>query len=246
MHRLKLMLVFSSLVGVSCAFSSGGRVRAPGASKNSAAQPTPAQVTSRTQEALKPLAAKEGDQPPKGSIRAVDFKNFTYPWYPEGYEPPHEGRKAVLRDGEMRVDAIPSKKIENVWLTLDNVSYSDLTGDGKEEAIVTVGGVTTFNSGVACILVYTMMEESPKLLWLHETGDRAYGGLRRLRVENNDLVVEQYNSKFGVNETPACCPKEFIRSYYRWDGEQFQKIKSEAMPNEYDNAKFLGYSSTSP
>lgn len=239
--RLKLTFAFSFLLSVSCALSSGGRASAPGGSKNSAVEPAVSQGDNGSHEAARPPSAREGGPSPKGSIRSVDFKNFTYPWYPEGYVPPYKDRKVTLRDGEMRVDAAPGTKVENVWLTLDNVSYSDLTGDGEEEAIVTVGGVTTFNSGAACIFVYAAEGGAPKLLWSHETGDRAYGGLRSIRVEDGNLIVEQYDSKFGEKETPACCPKGFTRSYYRWDGAHFEKIKSETLPNEYENARFLGY-----
>src|SRR5712692_5706548 len=194
-----------------------------------------------------PPAQATASPSPSSSIRKVDFKNFTYPWYPSGYPAPHGERKITLRDGEMKVDAV--KNIDRLRAGLPNVSYADLTGDGKEEAIVTV--VTNFdpNGSVACIFVYTLRSDEPKLLWSHETGDRANGGLRSLRVEGFDLVVEQYDIKFdwakGSYEegTALCCPKRFIRSHYRWDGEHFEKSKSETLPNEYDNARFLGYPS---
>ena len=155
-----------------------------------------------------------------------------------------------MRDGEMKVDA--ASNIDRLRAGLPNVSYADLTGDGKEEAIITV--VTNFdpNGSVACIFVYTLRGGEPKLLWSHETGDRADGGLRSIKVEGFDLVVEQYDIKFDSAKgryeegTALCCPKRFIRSHYRWDGEHFEKSKSETLPNEYDNARFLGYPSDQP
>jgi hypothetical protein len=150
----------------------------------------------------------------------------------------------------MKVDAV--KNTDRLWASLANVSYADLTGDGKEEAIVTVTTNFDPNGAVACIFVYTSRSGEPQLLWSHETGDRANGGLRSLRVEGFDLVVEQYDIKFDWSKgsyeegTARCCPKRFIRSTYRWDGEHFEKSKSETLPNEYDNARFLGYPSDQP
>jgi hypothetical protein len=150
----------------------------------------------------------------------------------------------------MKVEA--AKNTDRLWASLTNVSYADLTGDASEEAIVTV--VTNFdpNGSVACIFIYILRDGKPSLLWSHETGDRANGGLRSIRVEGFDLVVEQYDIKFdsakGSYEegTALCCPKRFFRSHYRWNGEHFEKSKSETLPNEYDNARFLGYPSDRP
>lgn len=187
---------------------------------------------------------------PSSPIRKVDFKNFTYPWYPTGYVPPNGRRQIRLQSGEMKVEA--AKNTDRLWASLANVSYADLTGDGKEEAIVTV--VTNFdpNGSLGCIFIYNIGTGEPRLLWSHETGDRANAGLRSIRVEGLDLVVEQYDIKFDwpkgkyEDETALCCPKRFIRSHYRWDGEHFEKSKSETLPNEYNNARFLGYPSDQP
>lgn len=235
--------VVLALTTVSCDTRSSGAGR-----NNSPSVPTPSpspsmsMVKNPTQVIANPSSASP--------IRKIDFKNFTYPWYPTDYTPPHGERKITLRDGEMKVDA--AKNTDRLWASLANVSYADLTGDGKEEAIVTVTTNFDPNGSVACIFVYTLRSDEPKLLWSHETGDRADGGLRSLRVEGFDLVVEQYDIKFdrakGSYEegTALCCPKRFIRARYRWDSEHFAKSKSETLPNEYDNARFLGYPSDQP
>lgn len=245
MYSLKLLVMLLFLIGGSCAQNMD---RSTSNTLKVTATPAVSQQShSRIPEVVEPPPAPaQSERASKSLIRAIDFKNFTYPWYPEGYIPPYKGRKVTLQNGEIRVNAIPSKKVENVWLTLDNISYVDLTGDDRDEAIVTVGGVTTFNSGSACIFIYAMIGGMPKLLWHHETGDRAYGGLRSIRTENRDLIVEQYDSKFGEEETPMCCPKKFIRTYYRWDRKHFQKLKSETLPNEYENARFTGYINSTP
>ena len=240
---LCLAQVVLALSASSCNTSSNGAGR--NASDVPAASPSAStsNATSRSPQ----MPARPTPNLPSSPIREVDFKNFTYPWYPCGYPAPHGERKITLRDGEMKVDAV--KNIDRLRAGLPNVSYADLTGDGKEEAIVTV--VTNFdpNGSVACIFVYTLKSGEPKLLWSHETGDRADGGLRSIRVEGFDLVVEQYDIKFdwakGSYEegTALCCPKRFIRSHYRWDGEHFEKSASETLLNESKTVEFLGYPS---
>jgi len=237
-----LGLVGLVITTASCNIGQAGRTNSPvvpaavqSPSPNNATT-APAQVTARPA--------------PSSPIREVDFKNFSYPWYPSDYTPPHGKRKITLRDGEMKVDA--AKNTDRLWASLANVSYADLTGDGKEEAIVTVTTNFDPNGSVACIFVYTLRSDGARVLWSHETGDRANGGLRSLKVEGFDLVVEQYDIKFdwakGSYEqgTALCCPKRFIRSHYRWDGERFEKSKSETLPNEHNNARFLGYPSDQP
>ncbi len=235
--------VVLALTTVSCDTRSSGAGR-----NNSASVPTAS--PSPSMSIVKNPTQVIANPSPASPIRKIDFKNFTYPWYPTDYTPPHGERKITLRDGEMKVDA--AKNTDRLWASLANVSYADLTGDGKEEAIVTVTTNFDPNGSVACIFVYTLRSDEPKLLWSHETGDRADGGLRSLRVEGFDLVVEQYDIKFdrakGSYEegTALCCPKRFIRARYSWDGEHFAKSKSETLPNEYDNARFLGYPSDQP
>ena len=230
------------LTTASCSTSWAGR-------SNSPIVP-PASPSPTTSDVKSAPAQATASPSPSSPIREVDFKNFTYPWYPTDYTPPHGKRKITLREGEMKVDAV--KNTDRLWASLANVSYADLTGEGSEEAIVTVTTNFDPNGSVACIFVYTSRRGEPKLLWSHETGDRANGGLRSIRVEGFDLVVEQYDIKFdwakGSYEegTALCCPKRFIRSHYRWDGERFEKSKSETLPNEHNNARFLGYPSDHP
>jgi hypothetical protein len=215
-------------------------IRSNGARRNTSAV-VPAAAPTPTSSQREAVSSPSSSSP----IREVDFRNFTYPWYPSGYPAPRGERKITLRNGEMKVEA--ATNINRLRAGIPNVSYADLTGDGQEEAIVTVVANFDPNGSVACIFIYTLRNGEPKLLWSHETGDRADGGLRSLRVEGLDLVVEQYDIKFdwakGSYEegTALCCPKRFIRSRYRWDGERFEKTGSETLPNESKTLEFLGY-----
>ena len=156
-------------------------------------------------------------------IRSIDWKNFTYPWYPADTNPPYRSRKITLVRGEFIVYANPGKKIENLSMSFANAKYSDLTGDGREEAIVTISGTETFNSFTGCIFVYSLKRGKLSLIWQHEIGDRGIGGLKDLKVVDRNLVIEQYNGR-----CPGCMER-FRRSYYRWDGRRLRKIKSQTV-----------------
>jgi hypothetical protein len=177
-------------------------------------------------------------------IRQIDFKNFTYPWYPSFLKSPRPTRQVALHDGKFEVIEDQRADIKNLMLELEDVSYSDLTGDGKEEAIVTISGVSVFNRFVGSIFLYTVTGKQQKLLWQHEIGDRADGGLRRIAVEGRFVIVEQYQRSEG--DGGLCCPKQFVRTSLRWNGLSFERIKKETLTNEYDNAEFLGYPSDKP
>jgi hypothetical protein len=176
------------------------------------------------------------------AIRDVDFKNFTYPWYPSFLK--SRWRELTLHDGKLEIEEDRQTGIENLSLELDDVSYVNLRGDTQEEAIVTIAGIAGVNSFLNGVFIYDIEKEKPKLLWQHETGDRANGGLRRIAVESGMLTLEEYARSEG--DGGLCCPKIFIRSNYRWSGNHFQKISSETLPNEYKNAEFLGYGSSHP
>ena len=70
------------------------------------------------------------------------------------------------------------------------------------------------------------------LFWSFRTGDRTDGGLKDMRVENGNLVIELYGQDrflLGQSETgkitgdyeALCCPVYFTRSLYKWNGKTF-------------------------
>ena len=135
-----------------------------GAGRNNAAVvPSVSPVSSISAEPVKPQPAASAS--PESRIRKIDFKNFTYPWYPRDYKPPQGERKIALRDGEMKVEA--ARNTDRLWASLTNVSYASLTGDDLEQAIVTVTTNLDPNGSVDCIFVYTLQGNKPKLLWSH-------------------------------------------------------------------------------
>src|SRR5262245_30069795 len=132
---------------------------------------------------------------------------------------------------------------------LSRVSYCDVTGDGQEEAIVVLSILTGGSAMPNCVYVYTWDQRRPKLLWAFDTGDRADGGLRRVKAENGRLLVELYgNGKLIGKDSGAddktnrgsCCPTLFTRAYYKWTGKGFRLVsKPKVLPNLLQSASSI-------
>src|SRR5215475_9440505 len=179
--------------------------------------------------------------PPKKSIRAVDFRNFSYP-ETEGLHIPHSRKRSFkLKDGALPETRDKRGFIDEMGIYLSSVSYGDVTGDGKEEAIVVLSILTGGSAMPNCVYVYTWDQPRPKLLWAFDTGDRADGGLRRVKAENGRLLVELYGNRrilgkdlYAEDKTNrgACCPTFFTRARYKWTGIGFRLAsKPEVLPN---------------
>jgi hypothetical protein len=163
------------------------------------------------------------------TIRQTDFRNFTYAWYPSYLRSKHHA-ELTLSNGKFEVEPTKRSPIGFLLIELDDVSYAKLLDtDDEEAAVIYLRGISGVNRFVGCILIYKLEAGSPKLLWQYETGDRADGGLRRMEIEGHGIVIEQ-NTLDGSEG--LCCPKKFIRRYFKWDGKQFRETKSETLPIE--------------
>ncbi len=97
-------------------------------------------------------------------IRSVDFKNFSYP--ATGVAAEITKKKSIrVRNGEHK-NWKDEFRADSFSFSVESVSYGDLTGDGKEEAIVDtsfswMGGVQQDESR---IYVYTMIDGNPQLV----------------------------------------------------------------------------------
>ena len=175
-------------------------------------------------------------------LAAVDFKNFSYP-LPRGWQNP-DGSDLTLVNG--RVDPVSKhidedmadeEKIEARAMRRIGMSYVvtrflDATGDGQDEAVVILKVETTGNAIPQLVYVYEWKDGAPQLLWNFRTGDRADGGLKDIRTENGNVVVELFGQdrfllgqtetgKITGDEEQLCCPIYFTRTTYKWNGKSF-------------------------
>jgi len=184
---------------------------------------------------LSPTPIADPNLPP---IRKIDFSNFTYPEiedFPETF---------TLKNGEK-----PFKHGEEIGIDLGRTEYSDVTGDGEEEAILTMSIQTGGSSIPNLIYIYTLENGKPKLLWGFMTGDRAGGGLKKVYTENDELIVELFGkdrfiesknvfdfpNEIGL-KNGLCCPTDFTKFRFEWNGKKFViKVKPELFDYERKN-----------
>jgi hypothetical protein len=171
------------------------------------------------------VASQISAQRSSSPIRSIDFANLTYPGRKYGvYKTPFPERRFRLRKGKY-----------GDWrygMTLMKTSYGDVTGDGKEEAILVFSHDSEGNGIYNSVYLYTLESNRPKLLWAFMTGDRADGGLRRVYARGGKLTVELFgresrvegdSASSSVEPTALCCPNSFTRTQYVWRNGRFEQ-----------------------
>jgi len=162
---------------------------------------------------------------PDSPISKIDFKNFTYPWT-EGLSSGNE-KTFTLKNGE-----VPFERKGQMGVSLEKTSYTDVTNDGADEAIINLS-ITTGGSSVPNIVyIYALENKKPKLLWSFDTGDRAVGGFKAVYSENGNLIVELFGDDKFENDAwkydypkdkykGDCCPSVFTKFRFTWNGKKF-------------------------
>lgn len=139
----------------------------------------------------------------QANVHSVDFKNFTYEPSCAGETP----TKVRVKNGEYSKETQQDGFTDHFYFNVLAVEYGDVTGDGKEEAVIlsncNTGGTGQFTEG----LVYTIKASKPSLLARVPGGDRADGGLRSIKVDGGDLVVEFNDPDKAAG---ACCPEGIV------------------------------------
>lgn len=176
-------------------------------------------------------------------LGTFDFKNYSYP-LPHGWENP-DGSDLTLTDGRLDPvsadtdlgmdpdEAAEKKSQRRIGASIVATKYFDVTGDGEDDAIVILKIETTGSAIPQIVYIFSNKQDEPELIWYFRTGDRADGGLKDLRGENGELVVELYGQdRFLLGETETgkitydfeqiCCPTFFTRTHYKWNGNIFR------------------------
>lgn len=160
-------------------------------------------------------------------IGNFDFKNYTYP-LPRGWQ--GEMREITLENGKAPV--LMSEEEKKIGAMYVKTKYGDVTADGQDEALVIIKIETGGAALPQVVYVFEWKNNEPEMIWYFRTGDRADGGLRDLRAENGELVVELYGQDryiFGDVETmkiigdeeQLCCPTYFTRNRYKLTNGRF-------------------------
>lgn len=175
-------------------------------------------------------------------LGTFDFKNFTYP-LPRGWQNP-DGSDLTLVNGHVEPvsgvvteDMSDEEKSEErsrrrIGMSFVTTNFLDLTGDLQDEAVVILKVETTGAAIPQLVYVYEWKNEKPELIWNFRTGDRADGGLKDIRFESGETIVELYGQdrfllgqsetgKITGDEEQLCCPTHFTRTAYKWNGKSF-------------------------
>lgn len=162
----------------------------------------------------------------QNDVRRVDFKNFTY----VGVCVSDTGEKVTVTNGEFSEEKHADGYVERFYFKVFDINYGDLTGDGREEAVVltvcNTGGSGNFSEG----LIFGIKAGKPAVLARIPGGDRADGGLRTTRVENGLLVIE---SNDPGPDGGACCPQIIVTTRYKLTGNRIVRSGKETRRDIY-------------
>ena len=174
------------------------------------------------------------------NIRQVDFKDFTYPlsgpllghdrlqWLPtealSNRKPIHlVNGEDLTKSSSFAMDGHEYTQWQG--FTLQSVEYADVTGDGREEAIVVIHYLTGGTQKTHYVYIHSFADGKPKLLAYFHTGDRAYSGLRKVSGVDGTLVVALFDPE---KRTGDCCSSGIVRTRYKWHSGRFEAFgKSE-------------------
>lgn len=149
----------------------------------------------------------------QSDIRKVDFKNFTFEPNCIGEQP----EKVTVKDGEFFKETEEDGYTDRFFFGVDVDGYGDIDGDGKDEAVISsicnTGGTGQFSEG----FIYTIKNNKPFLLSRIEGGDRAFGGILEISIDNGIVTVDRNDAG---EEGGACCAEFAVKTKYKWNGKK--------------------------
>jgi hypothetical protein len=140
-------------------------------------------------------------------IEEIDFENYAYPLSGQSYK---------LIGGYYAKNSAPNTQWE--LRVAEPLYYGDLTGDGKNEAVIvlsygTVGGPHTVEARV-----YTLRGGRPALLFTFPVAEMLSCELDHyVDLDDGKVRVERINGRAGL------CDHNEVREY-RWDGSRFMPV----------------------
>ncbi|MDD3473689.1 MAG: hypothetical protein PHS86_12975 [Syntrophaceae bacterium] len=177
---------------------------------------------------------KSGDEPIRRGaervklhdIRDVDFKNFKYQLSNAAWMTLEIARTTEVHNGEMSQ--------HDGYFKVERQLYGDLTGDGRDEAVVIVNwGLEGANWWGTDIYVFTLADRLVQLAlisedatehdyhrWFPSGGNASEGNVwktldDKITIQRQMLIIQRYV------DGPHCCPENIASMIYRWDGNTF-------------------------
>lgn len=161
-------------------------------------------------------------------IRPEHFDQVDFNYYSYGPYKSSDGTTINLNLAQGRFYPPDSSS----WFELKDVYYTDLTGDGKAEAIVWLSHVTCggglCNGGTNMFYVYTENKGKLKPIWQYETGSYADGcGLQSFTAGGTEILLELFSrcQKSGVDDQglQRFVSKDLTFIIFEFDGHRFKQ-----------------------
>jgi hypothetical protein len=153
----------------------------------------------------------------QSAIRQIDFRNMPYPFTEAkpgpNWDAPGPAKTITLKDGDYRFP-------DGGYLSLVSVTYGDLNGDGREEAAVDLLHGTGGTQNWHYLYLFNERDGHAELMARLVSGSRAYGGLTRVAINANQLIVDFQDEERRQGD---CCSLGFVRVAYRLEGGSFQE-----------------------
>jgi len=150
----------------------------------------------------------------------IDFKNHSFG--------PYISSNGKTLDLNLKGGALQLPN-RSGWFALKDVYYTDMTGDGQEEAIVWMNHVTcgaSCNGGANLFYIYAERDGKLKRIWQHETGSYERGcGLKSFILSEKQIVVELFGD-CTLTTTDDSAPLNFSAQGFtsirlEFDGQRF-------------------------
>lgn len=227
-----VLLALALILNVTCVRNVSQSQGTESGSSNAAAPPMPNSAAN---------FAGDSDAERKKSVpsayRDVDFNNFDYVTTLRG--------RIRLKDGHY--EYTHPRGLGGDTFNLSDVHYVDLTGDGKEEAIVNLNQLScgaSCDGGSHLFYFYLTKNGQPREFWRLETGSLAYGcGLKSFVLAKRQITLEVFTSchlkgrilESGPDPYAASGGKFFAASFTRF------RFKFSGHRSEVENRELLPY-----
>ena len=236
-------ILFALIAGGACSRSVPSNAAEP-APQPAATTATPAASPTSSIPDLRSELLDDRNKTTASPLGKFDFKNFTYE-LPRGWQNPDGTTDIKLTNGHLdSIQGTPTsdemspedkaaiRSQRRIGMTYVTTKYLDANGDGQDEAFVILKIETGGTAIPQIVYVFEWKNNAPELMWTFRTGDRADAGLKDLRMEGGNLMVELYGqdrfllggfetSKITGDEEQLCCPTYFTRTAYKWTGSAF-------------------------
>lgn len=154
--------------------------------------------------------ANRGTPGPASEVRAIDWQNRTYVLAELGAVTVKDGHADFgISDDNQIAETGP----EHGSYAVDRPLFADVDGDGIEDAVISsvlsTGGTGHFSE----VRIYTMRAKKIVELGVIPGGDRGDGGIRRVALDGNTVIVERNVLAEGDG---LCCASSFQRERWVW------------------------------